>query len=193
MFDAFAAPWTIAPEKAAAPHSNALAWKIPWTEEPGGLQSMGSQRIGIYQESDTTERLHYHFSLLCIGEGTGNPLQCSFLENPRDGGAWRAAVSGVTQSGTRLKRLSSSSSKVSKNDACASTDTQTNLCAHIPHSFTHFLSLSPSLCLGRPALLVNSPNAVCLVYSIHTSALHRFKRITTYQELCISKALPNTS
>ena len=63
------------------------------------------------EESDTTERLHFHFSLSCIGEGNGNPLQCSCLENPRDGGAWRAAVSGVTQSWTRLKRLSSSSSK----------------------------------------------------------------------------------
>ena len=62
------------------------------------------------QESDTTERLHFHFSLSCIGEGNGNPLQCSCLENPRDGGAWWAAVSGVTQSQTRLKRLSSSSS-----------------------------------------------------------------------------------
>ena len=61
-------------------------------------------------ESDTTERLHFHFSLSCIGEGNGNPLQCSFLENPRDGGAWWAAVYGVTQSRTRLKRLSSSSS-----------------------------------------------------------------------------------
>ena len=61
-------------------------------------------------ESDTTERLHFHFSLSCIGEGNGNPLQCSCLENPRDGGAWWAAVSGVTQSQTRLKRLSSSSS-----------------------------------------------------------------------------------
>ena len=57
-----------------------------------------------------TERLHFHFSLSCIGEGNGNPLQCSCLENPRDGGAWWAAVSGVTQSRTRLKRLSSSSS-----------------------------------------------------------------------------------
>ena len=59
------------------------------------------------QESDMTERLH--FSLSCIREGNGNPLQCSCLENPRDGGAWWAAVSGVTQSRTRLKRLSSSS------------------------------------------------------------------------------------
>ena len=55
-----------------------------------------------------TERLHFHFSLACIGEGNGNPLQCSCLENPRDGGAWWAAVSGVAQSRTRLKRLSSS-------------------------------------------------------------------------------------
>ena len=62
-----------------APHSSTLAWKIPWTEEPGRLQSMGSL------ESDTTERLHFHFSLSCIGEGSGNPLQCSCLENPRDG------------------------------------------------------------------------------------------------------------
>ena len=86
-----------------APHSRILAWKIPWTEEPGRLQSMGSL------ESDTTEWLHFHFSLSCIGEGNGNPLQCSCLENPRDGGAWRAAVYGVTESWTRLKRLSSSS------------------------------------------------------------------------------------
>ena len=57
-----------------------------------------------------TEQLHFHFSLSCIGEGNGNPLQCSCLENPRDGGAWWAAVYGVTQSRTRLKRLSSSSS-----------------------------------------------------------------------------------
>ena len=56
--------------------------------------------------SDTTERLHFHFSLSCIGEGNGNPLQCSCLENPRDRGAWWAAVHGVTQSWTRLKRLS---------------------------------------------------------------------------------------
>ena len=72
-----------------APHSSTLAWKVPWTEEPGGLQSMG------HYESDTTERLHFHFSLSCIGEGKGNPLQCSCLENPRDGGAWWAAVYGV--------------------------------------------------------------------------------------------------
>ena len=66
------------------------------------------------EESDTTERLHFHFSLSCIGEGNGDPLQCSCLENPRDGGAWWAAVYGVAQSRTRLKRLSSSSSSSSR-------------------------------------------------------------------------------
>ena len=60
-------------------------------------------------KSDTTEQLHFHFSLSCIGEGNGNPLQCSCLENPRDGGAWWAVISGVAQSRTRLKRLGSSS------------------------------------------------------------------------------------
>ena len=58
-----------------------------------------------------TEQLPFHFSLSCFGEGNGNPLQCSCLENPRDRGAWWAAVFGVAQSRTRLKRLSSSSSK----------------------------------------------------------------------------------
>ena len=88
-----------------APHSSTFAWKILWMEEPGGLQSMGSL------ESDRTDRLHFHFSFSCTGEGNGNPLQCSCLENPRDGEAWWAAISGVAQSWTRLKRLSSSSSR----------------------------------------------------------------------------------
>ena len=90
-------------EKAMAPHSSTLAWKIPWMEEPGRLQSMGSLRVGY----------HFHFSLSCIGEGNGNPLQCSHLENPRDAGAWWAAVYGVTQSQTRLKVLSRSSITIS--------------------------------------------------------------------------------
>ena len=63
-----------------------------------------------HKESDTTEWLHFHFSLSCIGEGNGNPLQCSCLENPRDRGAWWASICGVAQSRTRLKLLSSSSS-----------------------------------------------------------------------------------
>ena len=70
---------------------------------------VGCSPRGRY-ESDTTERLHFHFSLSCIGEGNGNLLQCSCLENPRDGAAWWAAVYGVAQSRTRLKWLSSSSS-----------------------------------------------------------------------------------
>ena len=67
--------------------------------------------------SDTTERLHFHFSLSRTGEGNGNPLQCSCLENPRDGGAWWAAVYGVTQSQTLLKWLSSSSSSMLQNES----------------------------------------------------------------------------
>ena len=86
-----------------APHSSTLAWKIPWMEEPGRLQSWGRKEL------DTTERLQFHFSLWCLGEGNGNPLQCSCLENLRDGGAWWAAIYGVAQSWTWLKPLSSSS------------------------------------------------------------------------------------
>ena len=67
-------------EKAVAPHSSTLAWKIPWTEEPGRLYVVH----GV-AESDLTEQLHFHFSLSCLGEGNGNPLQYSCLENPRDG------------------------------------------------------------------------------------------------------------
>ena len=139
-------------EKEMAPHSRTIAWKIPWTEKPGRLQSMGSQRvrhdwetslftIAVFswrrqwhptpvllpgkshgqrslmgcspwgcEESDRTERLHFHFSLSCIGEGNGNPLHCSCLENPRDAGAWWAAIYAVAQSRTWLKQLGSSSS-----------------------------------------------------------------------------------
>ena len=79
-------------------HSSTLAWKIPGTEEPGGLQSMGLLRVGHDRAT----------SLSRIGEGNGNLLQCSCLENPRDGGAWWAAVYGVAQSRRRLKRLSTS-------------------------------------------------------------------------------------
>ena len=86
-------------EKAMAPHSSTLAWKIPRTEEPGGLQSKGLRRVGHDWATS------FHFSLSCIGEGNGSPLQCSCLENPRDGGAWWASVYGVTKSQTWLKWL----------------------------------------------------------------------------------------
>ena len=97
----------IAMEKAMATHSSTLAWGIPWMEEPGRLGPWG------HEES---EWLPFLFSPSCFGEGNGNPFQCSCLENPRDGGAWWAAVYGVTQSWTRLKQLSSSSSRESYND-----------------------------------------------------------------------------
>ena len=80
-----------------ATHSSTLAWKILWTEEPGGLQSMGSQ--SQTQLSDFTFTFHFHG----LGKGNGNPLQCSCPENPRDWGAWWAAIYGVAQSRTRLK------------------------------------------------------------------------------------------
>ena len=75
-----------------APHSSTLAWIIPWTEKPGGLQSMGLLRVGH----------DWATSLSCIGKRNGNPLQCSCLENPRGGGAWWPAVYGVAQNRTRL-------------------------------------------------------------------------------------------
>ena len=71
-------------EKAMAPHSSTLAWKIPWAEEPGRLQSVGSLRVRHNRATS--------LSLSCTGEGKDNPLQCSCLENPRDGGACWAAV-----------------------------------------------------------------------------------------------------
>ena len=92
-------------------------WRRQWHPTPvllpgksHGWRSLVGCRPWGLEESDTTEQLHFPFSLSCIGEGNGNPLQCSCLENPRDGGAWWAAICGVAQSQTQLKRLSSSSS-----------------------------------------------------------------------------------
>ena len=95
-----------------------ITWRRQWHPTPvllpgkshGWRSLVGCSPWGR-KESDMTEWLHFHSSLSCIGEGNGNPLQCSFLENPRNGGAWWAAVYGVTQSWTRLKWLSSSSSR----------------------------------------------------------------------------------
>ena len=81
-------------EKEMATLSSVLAWRIPGTGSLVGCCLWGRT------ESDTTELLHFHFSLSCIGEGNGNPLQCSCLKNPRGGGAWWAAVYGVAQSRT---------------------------------------------------------------------------------------------
>ena len=82
-----------------APHSSTLAWKIPWMEEPGRLQSMRSLKVG----QDRATSLSLFTFMHCIGEGNGNPLQYSCLENPRDGGAWWAAVYGATKSPTQQK------------------------------------------------------------------------------------------
>ena len=100
--------------------------EIPWTEEPGRLQSWGRKESNMTEETQQQQHENikqlgrvktesfifqghdFHFSLSFIGEGNGNPLQCSCLENPSDRGAWWAAISGVAQSRTRLKRLSSS-------------------------------------------------------------------------------------
>ena len=90
-----------------APHSSTLAWKIPWTKEPGRLQSMGLRRVGHDWATSLSLFTFMHW------RRKWQPLQCSCLENPRDGGVWRAAVYGVAQSWTRLKRLSSSSSMIS--------------------------------------------------------------------------------
>ena len=97
-----------------------VTWKVrQWNPTPvllpgksHGWKSLVGCSPWDREESGTTERLHFPFSLSCIGEGNGTPLQCSCLENPRDGGAWWAAVYGVTQSRTWPKRLSSSSSKL---------------------------------------------------------------------------------
>ena len=94
-------------------------WRRQWHPTPVLLPGKSHGRRSLVgcspwgrQELDMTERLHFHFSVSCIGEGNGNPLQCSCLENPRDGVASWAAVYGVAQSRTRLKRLSSSSSNM---------------------------------------------------------------------------------
>ena len=107
-------------EKEMATHSIALAWKSHGRRSLVGYSPWG------HKESDTTERLPLLFSLSCTGEGNGNPLQCSCLENPRDGGAWWASVYGVTQSRTRLKRLSSSSMYIN-NKQCIAQGTLLNV------------------------------------------------------------------
>ena len=96
--------WEDSQEKEMATQSSILAWEITWTKEPGRLQSLGSLQV----EHDWAALLSL-FTFI-IGEGNGNPLQCSCLENLRDRETWWAAVYGVIQSQTRLKWLSSSSS-----------------------------------------------------------------------------------
>ena len=95
-------PIYVVSEKAMAPHSSTLPGKSHGRRSLVGCSPWGREELY------TTARLHFHFSLSWVGEGNGNPLQCSCLENPRDGGAWWAAIYGVAQSQTWLKQLSSS-------------------------------------------------------------------------------------
>ena len=102
------------PARNVLPSPLLLSWRRQWHPSPvllpgksHGWRSLVGCSPWVREESDTTERLHFYFSLSCTGEGKGNPLQCSCLENPRDGEAWWAAVYGVVQSQTRLKWLSS--------------------------------------------------------------------------------------
>ena len=137
-------------------------------EEPGRLQSMGSLRVRH------DEWLHFHFSLSCIGEGNGNPLQCSCLENPRDGGAWRAAVYGVAQSWARLKQLSSRVrvNPVSENRhdwlkmACGYTFTQLYCTSNNISKALNYISIT--------LLSPKSPNTVLLQRIILLSKQNRY-------------------
>ena len=101
-----------------------------------GRRSLVGRSPWGYEESDTTERLHFHFSLSCFGEGNGNPLQCSCLENPRDGGAWWPAIYGVAQSRTRLKGLSSSNKQL-KREAIQRLHKQPSALTGAKYPFSH--------------------------------------------------------
>ena len=128
-----------------------------------------------------TERIRFHFSLSCIGEGNGSPLQCSCLENPRDGGAWWAAISGVAQSRTRLKRLSSSSNKFThvlvSYCYCTNHYKHGGLTQHI-HYLTvlevrslKYFSLALSQGVGRATILLEALEKnpfLCLFYLVET-------------------------
>ena len=142
-----------------APHSSSLAWTIPWTEKPGGLQSMGSRRVG----HDWATSL----SLSCIGEGNGNPLQCSCLENPRDGRAWWAAVCGVAQSQGRLKRLSSSSKHSWQQDS----------------KFKHFHP--PEMNSLLPAFYIPSSYALIPQMKVSATSVLRRERLAFLKAKCL--------
>ena len=129
-------------------------WRRQWQPIPVLLPGKSHGRRSLvgcspwgHEELDTTERLHFHFSVSCIGKGNGNPLQCSCLENPRDRGAWWAAVYGVAQSRTWLKQLRSS---------CSSRSMMKNQCPHFKYfilfNFTilyWFCHMSKLLLLSR--------------------------------------------
>jgi len=136
----------------AMPHGlwdlSSLTWRRQWHPTPVLLPGRSHGRRSLVgcspwgrKESDTIERLHFHFSLSCIGEGNGNPLQCSCLENPRDEGAWWAAIYGVAQSRTLLKRLSSSSSLTRDQTQAHSRESTESLTTALPENSQIFLFL----------------------------------------------------
>ena len=128
------------------------------------------------EESDMTERIHFHFSLSCIGKGNGNPLQCSCLENPRDGGAWWAAVYGVAQSQTGLKQLSSSSSNNGSALQCyRSVETKFHF-----QNFHQFLKL----CVPIPTSLTVSP--FLLTQPLHSGAIRWLSNLPDMSDMCLS-------
>ena len=129
--------------------------------------------------SDTTERLHFHFSLSCVGEGNGNPLQCSCLENPRDGGAWWAAVYGVVQSWTQLKWLSSSSNMINSGYMCKQSDKcvpkNSAPCLSPKHSKTNLLNI---IKLYKGTLI--------FLFVIHTVKHRRYSKRSLFSKFSIS-------
>jgi len=124
-----------------APHSNTLAWKIPgWRWR----SLVGCSPWGHYE----LDGLHFHFSLSCIGGGNGNPLQYSCLENPRDGGAWWAAIYGVAQTRTQLKRLSSSS-RAFYELSCRVTNNKITSTSHLDSKLLVWCKSNCSFCLFK--------------------------------------------
>ena len=127
-----------------------------------------------HEESDTTERLHFRFSLPCTGEGHGNPLQCSCLENPRDGGAWWAAVSGVAQSRTRLSDSAAAAAVAVVRPQTKANELLTQLTEFTTQVFIAFLGSNSSQChLSWHYCLLNidlqSLNNLNIVLSIYSS------------------------
>ena len=142
-----------------ASYSSPLAWKIPRTEEHGRLQSMGSLRVGHDWVTSLSLFTFMHWRM------KGNPLQCSCLENPRDGGAWWTAVSGVAQSRTRLKQLSSSSSSNLKYNHFTSNQYKTIL-RNILHTFL-LLSIQNSYLNSKTKFLSGLLNFLKFIVEKH--------------------------